>query len=494
MSDFGVTKDGFIRKRFDTIYGEIQSDIKEQLGIDISVNPKSYLNVLVSSIADKLAAAWEVAEDTYYSHYPSTAEGVNLDYACQFGGLSREEDQRTNYTILCTGDDGAVLPKGTRIGSDTTPQIYFQLYKEASISRSSFNTATLKLIEVSNLSTYTVYIDEIPYTYYSSNEAMENEILEGIKNAIATATADFVVSVDTGEKTISIVAKNEASNHNLILSDNMTTVKIGSLIGFQSEEYGKVSLPSGNINKIITTSAGFDSCVNIGSPIYGRLRETDIEYRQSYIKKKSARSNSMLASIEGAILDNVEYVVSCTVYENETSETDAYGRPPHSIEVIVDGGDDLAIGQQILNYKAAGIQTYGSVSVDVPGLYSDTIKVRFNRPALLDAWIKVELVKNPAEAMPPNYEELIKNSIMEQIVGVKAGDTVVLQKYIPAINEVVSGIAYISILGALVGQSGIATASEEEPADEMYKPFIQLGVREKPNFDADRITVVLREG
>ncbi len=100
MSDYGVTKNGFVRKRYDTIYSELQGDIKDGLGIDVSINPKSFFNVLLSSVADKLAVAWELAEMVYYSHYPATAEGVNLDYACQFGGLTREEGSKTKYSIL----------------------------------------------------------------------------------------------------------------------------------------------------------------------------------------------------------------------------------------------------------------------------------------------------------------------------------------------------------------------------------------------------------
>ena len=62
MSDYGVTKNGFVRKRYDTIYSELQGDIKDGLGIDVSINPKSFFNVLLSSVADKLAVAWELAE------------------------------------------------------------------------------------------------------------------------------------------------------------------------------------------------------------------------------------------------------------------------------------------------------------------------------------------------------------------------------------------------------------------------------------------------
>ena len=47
MSEYGVTDKGFVRKRYDTIYEELQNDIKDGLGIDISINPKSFFNVLI---------------------------------------------------------------------------------------------------------------------------------------------------------------------------------------------------------------------------------------------------------------------------------------------------------------------------------------------------------------------------------------------------------------------------------------------------------------
>lgn len=55
------------------------------------------------------------------------------------------------------------------------------------------------------------------------------------------------------------------------------------------------------------------------------------------------------------------------MYENRTNETDSEGRPPHSVEAVVDGGSNSDIAEQILATVSAGITTYGSVSVDVPG-------------------------------------------------------------------------------------------------------------------------------
>jgi hypothetical protein len=63
-------------------------------------------------------------------------------------------------------------------------------------------------------------------------------------------------------------------------------------------------------------------------------------------------------------------VLQAFVIENETDVTDGFGRPPHSFEVIVVGGDDQEIGQTIFDTKPIGINTYR-----VPGADGRTVQV-----------------------------------------------------------------------------------------------------------------------
>ena len=102
----------------------------------------------------------------------------------------------------------------------------------------------------------------------------------------------------------------------------------------------------------------------------------------------------MTNSIESAILDSVQGVTAVKCYENKTNLTDEYGRPPHSIEVVVSGGSDMEIAQAILEQKAGGIQTYGSTKVEVPSDDSQPVEVCFNRPQLVYAWLKITLTPN----------------------------------------------------------------------------------------------------
>lgn len=484
MPEYGVTEKGFVRKRFDTIYAELQSDLKDLLGIDISVNPQSLINVLVSSFADKLGAAWEIAEQVYYAHYPSTAEGVNLDYACQLGGLTREEGARTKYMILCTGTDGTAIPAGTRIASTTSPQVFFSVLEDHTISRTSCNKAVLRVMAIAGEVSYTVYLNDTAYTYLSKTEDDKMAILNGLKSTITDS--DFNVWIDEQDEFLVIESKNKYLSHSIDMSESLTTEEVTSIIVFESDDFARIQLTEGAITEIISTIAGFTSCTNLAIPVYGRNRETDTELRQSYAKRQTYRSSTMLESITSAILNNVPEVSSAVAFENDTDSTDSEGRPPHSIEVVVDGGEDAAIAQQILYYKAAGIQTFGSIKVDVPSLYSGTVAVRFNRPTAVYVWLKVSVTKNPEEAMPPNYEALIKSTIMDYVEGITAGENIVIQKVIAPINNTVSGLAYISIKAFTSKDEGA------EPSDYTLT-YISVQAREKAYFSEERIEVEVDE-
>ena len=67
---YGVTDKGFVLKRYDEILEEIQNDVSDVVGFDVSQNPQSLINAaLLVPFADKIASLWETAQDEYYAKY-----------------------------------------------------------------------------------------------------------------------------------------------------------------------------------------------------------------------------------------------------------------------------------------------------------------------------------------------------------------------------------------------------------------------------------------
>ena len=128
MSEYGVTPKGVVIKRFDTILNELHDDLSAGWRINTRLNPKSFLNVELTSYADKLAELWEFGEQVYHSMYPFSAEDSSLDNAVQFGGISREDARPTFYPIHCECVDGTAIPANTTIRSNTNPSRFFRRY------------------------------------------------------------------------------------------------------------------------------------------------------------------------------------------------------------------------------------------------------------------------------------------------------------------------------------------------------------------------------
>ena len=487
MPEYGITETGLRIKRFDTILSEINAFQTEGFGVQVGANTRSFLNTLNTSVADKIAELWELGADIYHNLSPMSAEGAALDNAVQFGGNSREKARSTYYPIHCECTEGITLDEETLIESDTNPAIKFLSAEERTISRSSFNKAKVKVVSTQPGEAYTVALNATLYSYTCKAQDGPEAILGGLRDLILADEAEaFTASVDGENVLLVIEAADVESENSMLLTDNLTTESVTAIISFASEEPGEVSLPNGAITKIVTAPTGFLSCTNLCGYVAGRLLETDVELRQSYVDKIFSRSSRMTDSIRSAILANCAGVTAAQVYENRTNETDSEDRPPHSVEAVVDGGSNSDIAEQILATVSAGITTYGSVSVDVPGEDDDMIEVCFNRPTYIYCWFKVTLTISKASLVPANYAELVETAIVDAMSQVENGEDVVpQQQFLPAIYEQVPGISYID-----VSIYTTTSASEGQPSSYPLRS-VEITNRQRAMTSSTRIEVAL---
>lgn len=477
MAQYGVTDKGFVIKRLDTIMEEIHTDLTEAFGFDTRLTKPSFLDTLITTFSYQISDLWETAQDSYYAKYPATATGVNLDNSVQYGGIRRAANKHTSYPLHCTGDDGTFVREEAIVATNTNPEIRLQNAEEFEITRDAFNRVSIKVASA-EIGVYTITINGNQYSY-SSADGVEEDIIAGL----AAAITDPGYTVTTADNTITIVDKTISRSNVLILSDNLTTSSVTVIATFLTEDYGKITLPYGIVTKMVNNITGFTAVTNLLEPTYGRKQESDIELRQSYIAKSALRSNTMIESIVGELLNNVENIESASGYENDTDDTDERGLPPHSIEIIVEGGDNNEIAAAILRRKAGGIQTYGSVEVGVPGNYGDTIPIRFNRPDYLYTWLKV-ILHGDAAKLPTNYASLTMQSLLDDGAEFVAGKNLLTQLLNDGIYDAVAGLTYIEIYTAY------GTSSTYIPKESDYKlKNIIVNSRQKVLIDETRIEV-----
>jgi uncharacterized phage protein gp47/JayE len=478
--DYGVTLTGVNIKRLDVILDEIHGDLSESWGVNARQNPQSLLNVLLTDFSDKIAELWEFGQGIYDSTRPYSAEGLSLDNAAQFGGISREDERPTYYPIHAECTDGTVIPKGAMIKSDTNPAVTFYAGTDTEVTRNAFNRAKVRVSTVQPGDIYSVALDGSLYQYTSGADVSEAKILAGLLAAVS----DPGFSVEVSERLLLIDSVDAQKVHVMTLSGNLTTESVTGIVTFASEDVGAIVLPNGTITQITTAVPGLISVVNLSGHILGRLRETDAELRKSYIDKIFARSNRMIESIKSAILSNVQGVTSISGYQNDTNAIDAYGRWPHCVEMVVDGGDDYEIAQQIWGKKTDGIQTFGSVEVAIPGDEGEPVTIRFNRPAYLYMWFRITITISQREPLPTNYVEAIKAIILSRMEAIDPGTQIIPQRFDSFIYSQVPGIAYIDIETATTPDSAVIPADYE-------KGEVPTTPRQKAVSDVNRIEVLL---
>lgn len=476
MAQYGLTPQGPNPKRLDVILNDLHEKLSERLGVNTRQNPQSLLNCILTNIADEIAELWEFGEDLYHSQYVSSATGVSLDRAAEFGGSTRELAAKSYYSILCTGLDGTIIPQGSVIASDTNPVTKLISNADATITRSAFTKATVVLASPEATTALGVALNGKLYTITPESQKSSSEAME----ALGAAITDENFRVTVINESIVIEALDETSSNTLVLSENLTTSSVSSIVIFETEDFGDIFLPNGVITKIVKAVPGMSAVTNVGSYIAGRLEESDEEFRKSHVNKIYNRSSAMLESIKSAILKNCQGVVSVAPYENYTNKIDSAGRWPHSIEIVVEGGDETEIAQQILNTKAGGINTYGKVETTLHGMYGEDIIVRFNRPTYVRIWYHVGVTLSPNINPPSNYVDLIKEQILDKMDALEAGESVVPQKF----GIQVPGIDYVDVWL-------YATPNEGDMPDEYPQRSVAVSARERAVTDESRIEVVI---
>lgn len=460
MSDYGVTDKGFQMRRLDEIYTDICKRFKDEVGVDPSENPQSVMNVLFTIFADAPAELWEAYAAAYQQLFPNTACGVALDNVMQVGGVSRIGQAKTKYFISCTGQEGTVIPVGALIQSSSRPQRTFQAVSASIISSANWRKLAIRPIE-SIAGTFTfdfgvsrnatsgevgTYAESSSVTKkmtVSSYDDAYSQMLAAVQSFDALVKFGIAVSDETddqGEHSIVLTASGAADSFSATLCKYITVTEVTSNIQFESAEYGSYVLADGVITQIVTTVDGWTACTNDIAPIKGRLTQTDAEARTSYTNRVASRGTGTVASIVSLLYSDVDGVTFAAGYENYNDTTDAAGRPPHSIEIVVQGGSDEDVANIIWKNKAGGIRAYGKHYAYATDINGNRQYLEFTR--VNDVYLLLSVTVTSSGGLDDDYAARIKSLLMEEILSAAETVTVAVPAWL---------LAVVAFLGTLLG-------------------------------------------
>jgi uncharacterized phage protein gp47/JayE len=180
-------------------------------------------------------------------------------------------------------------------------------------------------------------------------------------------------------------------NGNLWNLPNSVTIGGGGMVTVTAtaQVAGPIDAQIGQITGIYTPTAGWISVTNGSASIDGSPAESDSALRARQAISTELPSISLVA---GTLADvfAVSGVTRANIDENYTGSTNGNGTAAHSIQVVAEGGDSLAIATAIYDNKSIGCGTTGStteVVVDPNTGISNNIS--FNRPTDVPIFVTV---------------------------------------------------------------------------------------------------------
>ncbi len=380
---YGISDSGFQPKSLQDCKAELEASYRSKFGSGIDLDPAGPWGQTIGIAADRESLLWEQLEAAYDSMRPDAVTGVPQDTLYALNGVRRLPATQSSVAVTCTGTPATVIPIGRVVSTEVVGRRF----------TSQAAGTIVALTAWANGHTY-----EVDDRCTNGGNAYQC-ITRGTSAGSGGPTG-------TGED----IADNVA--HWMYLGAGTGAADIV----FASVDYGPVTASAGSLNVIETAVSGWSNAVNVLDATLGHNLESSSEFRARREQLLHASGNAALDAIRAAVLAVVSAapaapVTSCMVFENTSDTTDADGRPPHAIEVMVEGGSDADVALVIWRSKAAGISTYGVTSQIIRDAQGTERTVYFSRPEAKNIYVVVTGTYDPLN-YPADGDDQIKAAIV----------------------------------------------------------------------------------
>lgn len=253
------------------------------------------------------------------------------------------------------------------------------------------------------------------------------------------------------------------------------------------EENGAIEVSANSVTSIVDVISGWQTVTNPNIGVLGTAPESDTAFRLRSAKAVARASVGIKESLYGEIFA-VDGVLKVQIYENRTNSSasdpklNPHSLPPHSIAIVVDGGDADDVARAIFNKLSVGVNMTAvgtKVEKKVNSLaYPKSYDiVTFGRPVDVPISISIEyadpydncpdettLQNELAEAyLEYNEGSLIPDGIGFKTSGFDIGESVPYSRLFTPSNKVLGNYegAYVSKLMVNGGTSNVAVAYDK---------------------------------
>jgi len=446
MPDYGLLPTGFVPKSEEIIRAEMEEAARTAFGPSIPLGDGTLLGHLIAITAASVAEVWEVAESVNSSQDPDNATGAALDALSALTGCVREAARPSTVDLTLTGTPATAVPSGTQASTDSTSVL--------------FETAADTTIVL--LSSWTIT------TGYVVGDRATNAAR--CYECITAGT-----SAGSGGPTTTSADITDGTVHWKYLGEGTGAIDVEA----RSVLTGPLVAVARDISVIVTPVGGLSTVTNLLDADLGADIETDAAFRVRREDELGAAGTSPIDALRADLLA-VPGVTTVKLFVNNTDTKDADGVPPHSVEALVQDGDDQDIWDALLASVAAGIGTHGTetgTSIDSEGT-DHTMK--FSRPEEVLIYVDVTLIYD-ADLYPSDGDTQVKTAIVAWGDARGCGQNAVASQ----------------MIAAAFGVAGVLDVTDIDIDDAAAPPngtTVQISTRQLAVYDTTRITVASTPG
>ena len=242
------------------------------------------------------------------------------------------------------------------------------------------------------------------------------------------ATSGNRTDAADGDTGFSFAVTNQGADvTTLVITPTETTKGVVPRVDVQAfaQTAGALAAPAESLTVIETPVSGIDSASNETDAIIGLDTESDADLKVRRNLELARAGRATTDAIRANVLE-VEAVTAVIVFENDLAIPDIDGRPPKSVQIVAQGGDDQDVADAIFDSVAAGIELVGDTVVNVTDSQGFTQPIRFDRPTERDVYVEWDITTDPNE-FPTDGVQQVSDAILAYGLGQDIGEDVIVR-------------------------------------------------------------------
>lgn len=289
--------------------------------------------------------------------------------------------------------------------------------------------------------------------------------INGIRRKTSSNSTAVVTLVGQAGKIINSGIVQD-SNQNLWDLPATVTIPVSGTIDVTAtaQQSGNIIAPEGTITTIYTPTRGWQSVTNEAPATPGNPVEMDATLRQ---RQAASTSISAITPLQ-AIISNVAETAGIgryAIYQNKTGTTDSNGIPGHSIAVVAEGGDVIAIANAIEAKVSPGTGTYGTTTETVEDPAGVPTPISFFEMTEIYVVVQANIV--PLSGYVSTTGTLTQNAIVQYFENFSIGQNSMLGKLFGPAN--LSGDAATSSSGQTQQQLDALSNTYNLPIQNLFQ-------------------------